>query len=412
MKQFSSEDYIKIAIANTYGLDRLDWNKRIVWVNNVIHTFKQGQPNNVNGTISAIYELESTNAVNAKEPMMFRKACQALRDFYDNNPSGYFMMLDATASGLQILACLIGCHDTARNTNLLGGSRVDVYEMVAKGMSEYLGDTVSREDVKKPVMVNFYGSKAQPKALFGEDTPELNAFYDILDKELGGAVEAMNDIQSCWNPNVLVHEWTLPDGHTAYVPVLEAVDKKIEIDELEHCSFTHRAYINKESTYGISLAANVVHSIDGFIVREMTRRCAVDGMESIHRLRCYLSIKGIEPNEFMLPPMFISHVDLVNWTPEVIDGLDHQYLVYIMARCEQLLNRPAFELITIHDCFGARPKHMNTARSTYIRILSEIAASDMLSHILSEITGQEITVVKRSDDLALEILTKAEYPLS
>jgi hypothetical protein len=412
MKHFSSEDYIKIAIANTYGLDRLDWDKRLNWINSLIVVYKHNQPDNLNGTISAIYELESTQVHNAKEPMMFRKACHALCEYLLNKPSGYFMMLDATASGLQILSCLIGCHDTARNTNLLGGSRVDVYEMVAKGMSDYLGDNVSREDVKKPVMVTFYGSKAEPKVLFGEDTPELNAFYEILDKELGGAVEAMNDIQSCWNPNVLVHEWTLPDGHTAYVPVLEAVDKKIEIDELEHRSFTHRAYINKESTYGISLAANVVHSIDGFIVREMKRRCAVDGGNQIQELYNYLCDKGIVPNEFMLPPMFISHVDLVNWTPEVIDELDHQYLVYIMARCEELLSRPAFELVTIHDCFGARPKHMNAVRNTYKRILAEIAASDMLSHILSEITGQEITVVKRSTSLALEILTKAEYALS
>lgn len=257
MKQFSSEDYIKIAIANTYGLDRMDWDKRLNWFNAIFNSLYGGA--NIH-RVDKLHMFEDAFVEKAKEPMMFRKACQALRDFYSNTSSGYFMMLDATASGLQILACLIGCHDTARNTNLLGGSRVDVYEMVAKGMSEYLGDLVSREDVKRPVMVTFYGSKAQPKALFGEDTPELKAFYEILEKELGGAVEAMNDIQSCWNPNVLVHEWTLPDGHTAYVPVLEAVDKKIEIDELEHRSFTHRAYINKESTYGISLAANVVHS--------------------------------------------------------------------------------------------------------------------------------------------------------
>lgn len=144
----------------------------------------------------------------------------------------------------------------------------------------------------------------------------------------------------------------------------------------------------------------------------MTRRCAVEGLKQIQQLHQYLRNKGIESNTYMLPPMFISHVDLVNWTPEVIDELDHQYLIYIIARCEELLKQPSFELITIHDCFGARPKHMNTVRSTYIRILAEIAASDMLSHILSEITGQEITVVKRSDDLALEILTKAEYALS
>lgn len=398
MQKFTSEDYLYIAIANHYGKDRLNWDKRIEWAKENIYYW-------------GIKQFEFAFVPQAKEPMMFRKACQAYRDYIANNPSGYFMMLDATASGLQILACLLGCKDTARNTNLLGGNRRDVYEMVAAGMSKYLNDTISREDVKKPVMTTFYGSKAQPKALFGEDTPELKAFYAILEKELGGAVEAMNDIQSCWNPNTLAHEWTLPDGHTAFVPVMEAVDQKIEIDELEHRSFTHRAYINKESTYGISLAANVVHSIDGFIVREMIRRCKCENADRISELHDYIANKGITANPFLLPDVFISHVDLVNWEPEVVDQLTHSQLSYIMARCEELTGA-GFDLITIHDCFGARPKHMNTVRQFYTRILAEIAQSDMLSHILSEITDQNITVQKRSTDLGFSILTDAEYALS
>lgn len=100
MKQFTSEDYIKIAIANTYGLDRMDWNKRLNWVNSLLIAAKAEVLDISDDPVAdQIWIFENTSVDEAKEPMMFRKACQALRDYYTNNPSGYFMMLDATASG-------------------------------------------------------------------------------------------------------------------------------------------------------------------------------------------------------------------------------------------------------------------------------------------------------------------------
>ena len=402
MKKFTSLEYIYIAIANHYGHDRQNWQYRIDWAKEWI-------------SAQGIDRFESIWVTEAKEPMMFRKACQAYRDFIDNCASGYVMFLDATASGLQILATLLGCHDTARNTNLLGGSRLDVYEMVAKRMSEIVKQEVSRDDVKKPIMTTFYGSKAQPKNLFGEDTLELEAFYDVLNTELGGAVEAMNDIQSCWNPTVLAHQWTLPDGHTAYVPVMEAVDKKIEIDELDHRSFTHRSYVNTSSEYGISLAANCVHSLDSYIVREMYRRCGNQNRVSMGKLITYLYDyynNRIEPNAQMLPAQVITYKHLAEWTPEWLETLNYADHTYVLAMAEMYYPQAHVEILTIHDCFGARPKHMNIVRSHYIRILAELAQSNVLELILSEITEQELTVTKRSDDLGLKILLNAEYALS
>ena len=139
MKTFSSLEYILIAIANHFGLDRQNWNARINWASAGINEH-------------GIDQFEFIYGNETKEPMMFRKACQAYRDYIGNNPSGYVMFSDATASGLQILATVLGCHDTARNTNLLGGGRVDVYEMVAKRMSGIVKQDVSRDDVKKPLM--------------------------------------------------------------------------------------------------------------------------------------------------------------------------------------------------------------------------------------------------------------------
>jgi hypothetical protein len=247
MQLFNSIQYIYIAIANHYGLDKVNWDERIEWATSNINAY-------------GVNQLESLYVHQAKEPMLFRKACQAYRDYMSENKSGYLMLLDGTASGIQILSTLIGCKKSAYHVNLLGGDRKCVYGSLAKIMSDKLGTEISRDEFKKPLMTNTYGSKAQPIALFGENTPELAAYYETLETELPGIVEVMNDIQSCWNPTVEAHTWTLPDGHTAYVPVMVAQDKKIEIDELEHRSFTHRAYINEPSMSGISLLANVTHS--------------------------------------------------------------------------------------------------------------------------------------------------------
>ena len=86
MQEFTGIEYIKIAAANEFGMDKLTWQGRIDWFNN---------------NVTDLYALVSK----AANRFLFTKAVNAYFDAVDGKPTGYIMALDATASGLQIMAC-------------------------------------------------------------------------------------------------------------------------------------------------------------------------------------------------------------------------------------------------------------------------------------------------------------------
>jgi DNA-directed RNA polymerase len=329
MQEFTGLQYVKIATANAYGLDKENWDVRLEWFDR--HA----------GRLDLM-------ALNAKEPFKYKKAVRAFHDALNQNPTGYLMSLDGTASGLQLYACLTGCLDTARNTNLLPNyDRMCAYRNTAKTMSDIGNKVYSRDLVKDPLMTTFYGSINNPKEIFGDGTDDLVAFYETLNIEFKGAMEAMADIQSSWQPDTSIHQWTLPDGHKAYVPVRESQTEIIEVDSLAGLKFSMTCEVVKAAEYGISLAANIIHSIDGYVCREMIRRAYKQG----------------------------------------------------------------FRILTVHDEFWASPNRMNQVRRNYIEILAEIARSNLLSDILSEIRGEQVEFQKFSVGLD-KLILQAEYPLS
>lgn len=330
MRKFSGYDYTKINVANTFGLDMLDWDDRLKWVDD-----HQGK----------LWDKVDE----AKEPYLYIKALNTLESANNGEATGSLMSLDATASGLQIMACLIGCVSTARNTNLITtGHREDAYKAMAERMNNKYGTDIDRPTIKYPTMTLFYGSIKQPEKVFGEGSKELRAFYQIVNKELSGAVEVMADVQSCWQSGNRYHRWTLPDGHVAKVLVTDIVDKKIEVNELMGATFTFRAEVVTPTEHGISLIANIIHSIDAYVVREMVRRAHKQG----------------------------------------------------------------FELLAVHDSFWAHPNHMNKVRQNYLDILMEIADSDLLQDILREITGNDKLVYKKRMNNMSQYMRDAEYSLS
>lgn len=335
MQKFTGLEYILIDIANNYGLDKELWDDRITWAKGFLT-----QP---------IDEQNEAIEMLADEPYLTRKAVNAYHDAVNGVPTGHIVLLDATASGQQIMACLIGCPTTAANVNLVNtGKREDVYQKV----TDIMDMGFMRKEVKYPIMTHYYNSKAKPKEIFGADTPELAKFYEVLAQELPGAEEVMEDINSCWQGDALQHVWTLPDGHTAWVPVMvesngKNLPEKIEVDEMDGATFTYKYEVNMPSAKGISLPANVVHSIDGYIVREMIRRGHSQG----------------------------------------------------------------FDVITVHDAFGCSPNHCNQLRQNYIDILCEIADSTMMADILGEILGEEIEYNKYTDNLST-LIKDSEYALS
>lgn len=237
-----------IAIANHAGKDKLTWQERYNWAS----------------------QISKIDEIIWKEPILGRKAIRALKEAKEGKPSGYTMNLDATSSGIQVMAVVSGCKKTAKLVNMMDPAiRYDLYTEVANLMNNKLSGSVPRKIAKQVTMTHFYNSKATPKALLSEK--ELKVFYEIITGLLPGAEDVMDIINKCWNPNADHHTWIMPDGHVVYIPVIEAINGVYSDPDLGDIPL--RWYHQAKSDNFRSLCPNVIHSIDGYVAREMIRRC-------------------------------------------------------------------------------------------------------------------------------------------
>ena len=113
-------------------------------------------------------------------------------------------------------------------------------------------------------MTVLYNSKAEPIKVFGEDTPELNAFYDVLQELFPGALNVMEALNDTWDSEALAHTLTLPDGHVAHMRTMVTVDGHLDNEGLD---LPYRYKVNQRSTNGTPLIANFTHACDAFIIR-------------------------------------------------------------------------------------------------------------------------------------------------
>lgn len=241
-------DNLFVAIANHAGKDKLTWEERIEWA-------------------ETQFDEED---VKWDEPILGRKAIRAYHDAMAGRPSGYVMSLDSTSSGAQIMAVLSGCKETAKLTNCIDPTvRYDLYTEVANMVNAKLPQPVPRKVVKHVTMTHWYNSKATPKALLSET--ELEVFYEVIEGVCPGADDVMSTINDCWNPEATHHSFTMPDGHSVYIPVVEGVNVTYVDDELGEIPL--RYYEQSTSDNYRSLAPNICHAVDGYIAREMIRRC-------------------------------------------------------------------------------------------------------------------------------------------
>ncbi|SVC57558.1 uncharacterized protein METZ01_LOCUS310412, partial [marine metagenome] len=236
-----------IAIANHAGKDKLTWKEREKW-----------------------FLSQKVDDISWKEPILGRKAIRALTDTINGKPSGYVMSLDATSSGLQIMAVISGCKETAKLVNCIDpNKRYDIYTEVADLMNKHTSKPIRRVIAKEVTMTHFYNSKAQPKSLLSKT--ELSVFYEVINGLFPGADNVMSAINTCWDSQKDHHTWVMPDGHTVYVPVVESTTFTYSDPEFGEIPFTYDNQISSDNFR--SLCPNVIHSIDGYIAREMIRRC-------------------------------------------------------------------------------------------------------------------------------------------
>lgn len=417
MKVFTGWEYLLIDCANHFGLDKLLFEERIDWATtNLPH-------------LEALWDK-------AEAQPLFIKSVMAIRRAQRGEPIGHLVHFDAVCSGMQIMSALTGCMAGARATGLIDpNKRADAYTEMTSTMNALLtqqgsaGVSFPRDDVKRATMTSLYGSTKVPEELFGEDTVELQAFYQAGDVVAPGAFELLNDLISSWQPYALSHEWHLPDGFLARVKVMETIEARVEVDELHHSTFTYMYKENQGKKKGVANAANVVHSIDGYVLRTLVRRCNYDAplVQYTHRLitaellerqlnPTYHGIAGTDDTldgylELYSRTRMADTVILPYLHEDNVCLLSTEHLQQLNGLLAKMLEYYPFPVITIHDSFACHPNNMNVVRYWYKEILAELADSTVLDAIMTQIHGQPAAYVKLSHDLGKHIRANANYAL-
>lgn len=402
MQTFTAREYLKMDIANHFGLDKEDWDVRLAW-------FEKHK--NCLGMMLSKAEV----------PAQYFAAISAWDDVQNGRAIGYPIALDATASGMQILACLTGDRKAAQLCNVVDvGRRVDAYTEVYTLMLNRVGQQgrVTRDMVKKAVMTSLYNSEAIPKQVFGEG-PLLAMFYNTMEEEAPAVWELNQYYKAIWDANRETYSWTLPDNFHVHVKVMDYVTEQVLFNG-QHFDVVTKHH--QPTAEGRSLSANTTHSIDGMIVREVTRRCNYNP-RTVTNVKVLLENPDVwsRPDEpagedtDLLKSLLGRYKRSGYLSARILDciGYHNAHLVPVDAVLELIASLPAkpFQVFSIHDCFRCLPTYGDDLRQQYRLQLHLIAKSNMLSDLLSQLVGHECKVGKLDPTLADDIL-KSNYALS
>lgn len=405
MQTFTPREYLMIDIANSYGLDKLDWNLRIEW-------FKQNESN-------LMSQLDT-----AKTPALYYAGVQAWNNVLAGKPIGYPISLDGTSSGLQILSALTCDRSAALLCNVLdSGSRENAYTGIYQAMLDQLGETaqINPVDVKQCIMTALYGSEAQPVKIFGTGAM-LDTFYSTME-ELAPAVWNLNKaFLEMWDSTAMSYDWVMPDNFNVHIKVIRTAEESVNFLNAPYKVITK---INAPKKIGRSIGANVTHSVDGMIVREMARRCMYDP-KTVSDAKSILTNYGVDvaqkpiginPSERTLEVLNLweNYKASGYLSARILDNINIMNIRYVekdvvLALIDSLPAKP-FDLISVHDCWRCLPSYGNDLRYQYNLQLHLIAKSNLLGYLVSQIVGHDVVSPKSDPSMADEIL-QANYALS
>jgi len=376
MRDYSAFEMICIDIANQAGFDKKLFPERIEWT---LTNFRR---------LTVIDTPKKERPLYVKAVMALFQACRGIA-------IGHMVGLDATCSGMSIMSVLTKCYDGCYATNLIDPNvRNDAYTMVTDHASENLGGglIVTRQDAKDATMKGLYGSQAEPKKIFGEDTPELAAFYVGLTKTAPGAVELLGDLRNAWQSGALFHAWSLPDCYRAHIKVMVMQEARIEVDELDHSTFTHIFYVNEGTQGDLKLIANVTHSFDAYLLRCLVRRCNYNEARIIKSDAILVAeaqarragksyelvmeeAETIEDN--LIERWFSSGVPdarLLDYlTKDGVKFMSDLHIKQMIRIANEMLSYPSFPVVTVHDEFKCHPNNSTQMRKHYVSILADLA---------------------------------------
>jgi hypothetical protein len=376
--------WLAIDVANNFGMDKYTFAQRIEWVKQYFFVLETFTPQ-------------------AKKQIAFAKAVKALRMASAGEIVHHPVGLDASSSGIQIMSALMRCRIGCENTNLIGNACNDAYQVGTRLYNEVnqTDQIFERDLVKKAIMTYYYGSVETPKKLF-QTEENLDAFYEAMELLAPGANRLLQLLVSAWDSQAYEYEWTMPDGYEVYIPILESESQEMLHPQLSvPVTMIAMKQVNKEKS--VSLAANMVHSIDAYILRSMVRRLHYNkgqtekAFKLIEAEKVYRANNGktiVTPgidDRFLAKQKLFEYSQMVDVSiipylnKNSIRMLSIRHLEQLSQVMERMLSHKSFEVMTIHDDFRAHPNNVGRMADEYRQIMAELSNSNSLHFLLKQL---------------------------
>ena len=195
------------------------------------------------------------------------------------------------------------------NVGLDDTNRKDIYSKVQSLYEAEYGkqDNIDRKTWKNCLMQYEYKGLAKLKEVFGN--PTYNQFIDVLDEHYPSISEYLsitdNVFDEAFNKGLRVLSWEMPDGFKVRIPLklkhsykcMSFWDTKLSfytmVKDYKNANEDYKNLVYNENCR--MLASNLIHSIDAYINRMVTRDCRLMGIPiiSVHD-SFYTSINNLE----------------------------------------------------------------------------------------------------------------------
>lgn len=379
--------WLKIHIANVYGLDKEPYDDRVAWVDEHYDDIMK-----ISKDALAHTELWG----DADSPFEYVAACMAFSDALNGEMVYLPIQLDATCSGIQMYSGLLRDKVGAKSVNVIGAKRNDIYQQVADGVeykllhNEYdnivsytdsegklhstltdatarsLRGNVSRKIVKRPTMTVPY-------------SVTMRGMRDQIDDELLTLENAGKAfwVGERWIANRLLTSLTSASIYS----ILDGAKKGQE-------------YLVKLSRT-LDGPAVWYSPIYNFPVHQNTIERKRKEVATVYG-RLILQIEGDKHNRRrqanQIAPNFIHSIDST-----ILMGVIDEVVCHIG---------------TIHDCFLVPPNNGYEVQEAYKKSYVEVMESDPLRQIQQRLDPLETVEFPEYGDLNLNDVYDAQYIIS
>ena len=404
MDKFTGLEALKIDIANNFGKDKMNYFDRINWFNSELAPKL--------GANSSIQDL-MLEAEYAEVPELVFAGLQAYVKYLNQEPSGYMISFDSTSSGIQIMSALAGDTSGMLLTNLTyPEQRFDAYTEIYnifldKWHKQYPNQeiNISRKNIKLAIMAMMYGGSKSIMGKLNNDRKVFDVLMEVCSTTISGVYILREALLNCISNTATEYSWFTPDGFNVINPITALYTEQRETS----MGVIYIKYKDKGTDkFYKGNAANLIHSLDATLMREVIARC--DYNEDKVRKVLNMSRKVNSP-EFAINKIFAQYSEIENNHLELLvqiykqtgfmsvrfieysqSELDIAYLLQelgfdfltdLASMCLNILQNKSFHVLCVHDCFKCLPNNVNIVRYHYNNVLADIVSSNSLQFMMS-----------------------------